>query len=151
MSRADGAIYANARAASITLSGSRAHGVNVEQRVAPGDVCRFTVRAETYVVGGGTLRTPGILARSGVRHPMLGKRLFLHPVSACVAEFARAMDPWSGIMQSAYSDAYHERTTSYGSKIEAAPVHPGLPRWRTHGRRATSTQPFSPVFVVPQR
>ncbi len=121
-----GAIYANARAARITLSGSRAHGVTVEQTVAPGDVRRFTVVADTYVVAGGTLRTPGILARSGVRHPLLGKRLFLHPVSACFPEFADNVDPWLGAMQSAYSDAFNYRTGNYGSKIETAPVHPGL-------------------------
>ncbi len=123
---AGGEIYANARVARIALSGSRAHNVTVEQTVAPGDVRTFTLVAETYVVSGGTLRTPGILARSGVRHPALGKRLFLHPVSACVSEFDRHIDPWSGPMQSAYSDAFNYRTGNYGSKIEAAPVHPGL-------------------------
>ncbi len=126
VTRAHGAIYANARAARIVLSGSRAHGARVEQTVAPGDVRRFTVIADTYVVAGGTLRTPGILARSGVRHPVLGKRLFLHPVSACFPEFSHAIDPWLGAMQSAYSDAYNYRTGNYGSKIETAPVHPGL-------------------------
>ena len=124
--QAGGSIYANARAARIALSGSRAHSVTVEQTVAPGDVRTFTIVAETYVVSGGTLRTPGILARSGVRHPMLGKRLFLHPVSACVPEFEHHIDPWVGPMQSAYSDAFNYRTGNYGAKIEAAPVHPGL-------------------------
>ncbi len=124
--QAGGSIYANARAARIALSGSRAHNVTVEQTVAPGDVRTFTIVAETYVVSGGTLRTPGILARSGVRHPMLGKRLFLHPVSACVPEFEHHIDPWVGPMQSAYSDAFNYRTGNYGAKIEAAPVHPGL-------------------------
>ncbi len=123
---AGGSIYANARAAHIALSGSRAHGVAVEQTAAPGDVRRFTVVAHTYVVAGGTLRTPGILARSGVRHPALGKRLFLHPVAACFPEFPHAIEPWTGPMQSAYCDAFNDRTGNYGVKIETAPVHPGL-------------------------
>lgn len=123
---AGGTIYANARAARIALSGSRAHNVTVEQTVAPGDVRTFTIVADTYVVSGGTLRTPGMLARSGVRHPMLGKRLFLHPVSACFTQFDHHIDPWAGPMQSAYSDAFNYRTGNYGSKIETAPIHPGL-------------------------
>lgn len=126
VARSGGAIYARARAARIELAGSRARSVTVEQSVEPGDVRRFTIDAETFVVAGGTLRTPGILARSGVRHAHLGKRLFLHPVSACFPEFAHAIEPWSGPMQSAYSDAYNYRGDNYGPKIESAPVHPGL-------------------------
>ena len=124
--KAGGSIYANARAARIALSGSRAHSVTARQTVAPGDVRTFTIVADTYIVSGGTLRTPGILARSGVRHPALGKRLFLHPVSACFPTFDRHIDPWVGPMQSAYSDAFNYRTGNYGSKIETAPIHPGL-------------------------
>ena len=124
--KAGGSIYANARAARIALSGSRAHNVTARQTVAPGDVRTFTIVADTYVVSGGTLRTPGILARSGVRHSALGKRLFLHPVSACFPEFDHHIDPWVGPMQSAYSDAFNYRTGNYGSKIETAPIHPGL-------------------------
>jgi len=126
VARSGGAIYCNARALRIELAGAYARNVTVEQTVAPGDVRRFSIAADTFVVAGGTLRTPGILARSGVRHPHLGKRLFLHPVAACFAEFADAIEPWSGPMQSAYSDAYRVRGGNYGAKIETAPVHPGL-------------------------
>ncbi len=125
VARNGGAIYANARAARIELAGARARKVEVEQTMM-GVVRGFSVLAETFVVAGGALRTPGLLARSGVRHPQLGKRLFVHPVAACFAQFAHAIEPWSGPMQSAYSDAYAYRDGNYGSKIEVAPVHPGL-------------------------
>ncbi len=121
----EGAIYAGAKAERIVIEGKRARRVAVTQTVAEGDVRRFEVVADTFVVAGGSLRTPGILARSGVRHPQLG-RLFLHPVSAVAAEYPHTIDGWQGPMQSAYSDAYNYRSGNYGPKIEAAPMHPGI-------------------------
>ncbi len=122
-----GAIYANAKALKIDLEGSRAKGVQVEQTNADGtELRRFEVVADLVVVAGGTLRTPGILARSGIRHHNLGRRLFLHPVSALFPEFPHEIRAWEGPMQSAYSDAYNYRTGNYGPKIEVAPTHGGI-------------------------
>ena len=122
-----GAIYANAKALKIDLQGSRARGVQVEQTNADGtEVRRFEVVADLVVVSGGSLRTPGILARSGIRHHNLGRRLFLHPVSALFPEFPHEIRAWEGPMQSAYSDAYNYRTGNYGPKIEVAPTHGGI-------------------------
>jgi choline dehydrogenase-like flavoprotein len=121
-----GAIYARARAVAIDLGATRARGVRVEQSLASGDVRRFEVSADLIVVSGGTLRTPGILARSGVAHPLLGRRLFLHPVAGAFCEYEDRVDAFAGPMQSAYSDAYNYTTGNYGVKIETAPAHPGL-------------------------
>jgi choline dehydrogenase-like flavoprotein len=121
-----GAVYAGARAERILLSGSRARGVRVRQTVAPGDVRAFDVAADVIVVAAGTLRTPGLLASSGIRHPLLGKRLFLHPVAGLFPEYGHPIEAWHGPMQSAYSDAYNYRSGNYGPKIEVAPTHPGL-------------------------
>jgi choline dehydrogenase-like flavoprotein len=124
--RGGGAIYADAHVERIELAGARAKSVRVRQTVAPGDVRSFDVAADLIVVAAGTLRTPGLLARSGVRHPQLGQRLFLHPVAALFPEYAHAIEAWCGPMQSAYSDAYNYRVGNYGAKLEAAPTHPGL-------------------------
>ncbi len=121
-----GAIYARARAATIEIAGSRAKSVRVEQSGADGTVRRFDVAAGLVVVAGGTLRTPGILARSGVRHPLLGKRLFLHPVSGVFCDYEEPIAAYRGPMQSAYSDAFNYLDGNYGVKVEAAPAHPGL-------------------------
>jgi choline dehydrogenase-like flavoprotein len=93
----------------------------------------LTVDAPIVVVAAGTLRTPGILARSGVVSPHLGKHLHVHPVSALSAEFAEPIDPWLGVMQSALCDRYADMDPStssgqagFGTVIEAAPTHPGL-------------------------
>jgi len=125
VARNGGALYANARAVRIETNGRRATAVLAQQRVGD-DARSLRVHADVVVVAAGSLRTPGILARSGIAHPLLGKRLFLHPVAACVAEFERRIEPWIGPMQTAFSDAYNYRSGNYGAKIEVAPVHPGL-------------------------
>jgi choline dehydrogenase-like flavoprotein len=121
-----GTIYANTVALRIETNGKRARAVVARQTIAPDDVRSFKVEADAVVVAAGALRTPGILARSGISHPLLGKRLFLHPVAASVAEFDRPIEPWIGPMQSAHSDAFNYRSGNYGAKIEVAPAHPGL-------------------------
>jgi choline dehydrogenase-like flavoprotein len=121
-----GAIYADAAVRLIRTGGTRATAVVARQSVAPNEVRTFEVEADVVAVCAGALRTPGILARSGVVHPLLGKRLFLHPVAAAIAEFDQLIDPWLGPMQTAHSDAFNYRAANYGAKIEVAPAHPGM-------------------------
>ncbi len=122
---AGGAIYANATALRIILSGDRATGIAVRQKPDSDEIRDLEVTADLVVVCAGSLRTPGLLARSGVNHPLLGRRLFLHPVAASIAEFDERIEPWSGPMQTAHSDAFNYRRGNYGAKVEVAPTHPG--------------------------
>src|SRR5665213_396191 len=75
--------------------------------------------APLVIVAAGALRTPGILARSGISSPHLGRHLHLHPTSALSAHFDEPVEPWHGAMQSALCDRFE-------AVIEAAPAHPGL-------------------------
>ena len=139
-----GSIYANARAERILLSGARARGVEVRQTVAPGDERQFVVEADVVVCAGGSLRTPGILARSGIAHPLLGKRLFVHPVFGIAATFERPIEAWHGPIQSAYSDAFDALAGNYGVKLEVAPVHPAFGAmvfpWQSAGQHARAVE-----------
>ena len=38
------------------------------------------MRARAVVVSGGAIHTPAILLRSGLKHPLIGRHLHLHPV-----------------------------------------------------------------------
>ncbi len=76
---AGGAVYARARAERILIEGGRARGVAVTQTGPDGVPRRFTVRANLVVSAAGTLRTPGLLARSGIAAPLLGRRLVPAP------------------------------------------------------------------------
>ncbi|MBV8579877.1 MAG: GMC family oxidoreductase, partial [Candidatus Eremiobacteraeota bacterium] len=106
--------------------------VLIENGAATGVVARVSdgrelvVDAPLVVVAAGTLRTPGILARSGVRSPHLGRHLHLHPTSAIAAEFAEPIESWHGAMQSAICDRFSDLRAGFGAAIEAAPAHPGL-------------------------
>lgn len=85
-----------------------------------------TIDASLVFVAAGTLRTPGILARSGVESPHLGRHLHLHPTSALAAEFAEPVEAWHGAMQTALCDRFADLGDGFGVTIEAAPAHPGL-------------------------
>ena len=63
----------------------RVHGVNVYFMVE-GEPRRRTIAARRVIVAAGALRTPGILAASGVRNAHLGKHLRLHPTVAVLAD-----------------------------------------------------------------
>ena len=101
-----------------------------------------TVDAPLVVVAAGALRTPAILARSGVQSRHLGQHLHLHPTSAVSAQFDEPIEAWHGTMQSVLCHRFSPSTSSgqapenegpstssgqfYGAVIEAAPAHPGL-------------------------
>ncbi|MFP6625505.1 MAG: GMC family oxidoreductase [Deltaproteobacteria bacterium] len=60
---------------------------------------RFTVRARLVVLAAGARHTPGILLRSRLRSPMLGRGLHTHPNAKVVGLFEERLDPWVGAHQ----------------------------------------------------
>src|SRR5690606_29194920 len=83
-------IYANVRVDRITRTGKRATGVEghvVEANGSRGH--RFAVRARLVVAACGSIHTPALLARSGLRSPsgQLGHNLSMHPNIKVVALF----------------------------------------------------------------
>jgi choline dehydrogenase-like flavoprotein len=59
----------------------------------------LTVRARKVIVACGSLQTPLLLARSGIRHPMLGRNLSLHPNANLIAFFDDQVTGWQGVHQ----------------------------------------------------
>lgn len=121
---AGAAVYANTRVVRVRTT-PNAHGNAVVQGVDAITTSgrEVTIDAALVVVAAGSLRTPGLLARSGVASPHLGKHLHLHPTSAISARFDTPIESWNGVMQSIASTG---SGLFYGAMIEAAPVHPGL-------------------------
>ena len=139
-------VYANARVTRVRIDGAdgrngasaarTAHGVEAvtaDPSAGSGQARALVVDAPIVVVAAGTLRTPGLLARSGVASPLLGKHLHLHPVSVISAWFPEPVEPWHGVMQSAMCDRFADLDPATGSEdgpygvvIEAAPSHPGI-------------------------
>jgi choline dehydrogenase-like flavoprotein len=65
---------------------------------------RFEVHARAVVVCCGTIHTPKLLARAGIRSYGLGKFITLHPAARVLARFRDRLDGWNGALQSCYSD-----------------------------------------------
>jgi choline dehydrogenase-like flavoprotein len=75
-------LFTNARVERLTPGPD---GVRVVARSSSGRSVR--VQARTAIVAGGTLSTPLLLKRSGLRHRWLGKNLSIHPAAAAIAMF----------------------------------------------------------------
>ncbi|PIE05336.1 MAG: hypothetical protein CSA75_05280, partial [Sorangium cellulosum] len=67
---------------------------------------RFRVQAPTVVLACGTLHTPLVMQRSGIRHTSLGNHVTVHPAVRVCAQFDDAIDGHVGAMQPVYSDHF---------------------------------------------
>ena len=129
---ADGAqIYARTPVLRVRIEAERVRGVEAENLV---------VDAPLVVVAAGSLRTPGLLARSGVLSPHLGRHLKLHPTLPIVAEFDEPIEVWHGAIQTALCARWSDIADGYGAVIEACPAHPGIlasaTPWRSRAQHA---------------
>lgn len=110
----------------VLIEGGQAVGVVGTYRGDDGRMHRVTVRAQRVVVAAGALHTPALLQRSGVRHPHLGRHLFLHPVVAVAARYPEPIAPWHGPVMSVVSNQFAHLDGGYGVKLETPPLHPGI-------------------------
>jgi choline dehydrogenase-like flavoprotein len=120
-------VVVGARVRRVLTTQGRATGV--EARVfhpATARALTLTVEAHAVVVAGGAVHTPALLRRSGVRLPALGRNLALHPASAVFGLMDEDIRPWTGTLQSQYSDQFADLDGGYGFKFETAPLHPSL-------------------------
>jgi choline dehydrogenase-like flavoprotein len=128
-------IVTGATAERVRIDGGRAGGVEARvgppgalpgRTTAPGSH-RLTVRAPLIVVAAGGIESPALLLRSGLRHPQLGRNLYLHPATALIGHFDEEIAPWSGPMQSAHSDQWATPAAGeVGFKFETTPIYPGI-------------------------
>jgi choline dehydrogenase-like flavoprotein len=95
-------------AGAVTVTGARVHDVRpgrgVRARTSGG--ARLQVDAELVVVAGGTIGTPVLLRRSGIRHPQLGRNLSLHPATGVWAEVDEDVDMTVGVPQAYAVDEF---------------------------------------------
>lgn len=111
----------------ILVREGRAAGVEAVVTGRNGGRFRLTVRTSTVVAACGSINTPALLRRSGMAHPRLGHGLRLHPATAVAGVFPERVEPWSGALQTRYSDEFADQGDGYGVKFETAPVHFALP------------------------
>jgi choline dehydrogenase-like flavoprotein len=146
---ADGAsIIAQAGADHVLLDRASARGIAATYKGR-----WIHVHAPIVVLAAGSLRTPGILARSGVTSPHVGRHLKLHPTTALFASFDERIETFKGQMQTVYSDQFGDLDDGYGAKMEVAPAHPGLSAfslpWRSREQHAAAMResPHAAAFI----
>ncbi len=117
----------------VVITGAVVDRVTTDEGRATGVIARcggasVRVDAKAVVLAAGALNTPAILLRSGIRGPAVGDYLRLHPVTAVWARFDQRVDPWTGILQTRYSDEFADLDgQGYGFRFETAPIHPLFP------------------------
>ncbi|KKL88218.1 hypothetical protein LCGC14_1926890, partial [marine sediment metagenome] len=120
--------------------------------ITPTDV-QVTLKAKHFVVAASAIGSPGLLLRSGLPDPYerLGKRTFLHPVNASVAQMPKRVDPFYGSPQSVYSDEFNRRNGvghndadhAVGYKLEVPPLHPAMFAGVVPGHGDTQAKDFA--------
>jgi long-chain-alcohol oxidase len=116
-----------AAAGARVLVGVRADRVLVERGSATGvDAGPVQVRSRAVVVACGALHTPALLRRSGLVNASVGRNLRLQPVALLAGEFDEDIRPWTGTLQSRYSEEHARLDGSYGVRYGTAPLHPGF-------------------------
>ena len=112
----------------VLIERGRATGAEAVARGRDGRRHRLTVRAQNVIVACGTIYTPAVLARSGLDNPNVGRGLRLHPGTGVVAFFPERVEPWSGTIQTRYSDQFADLDGhGYGAKFETVPIHFAMP------------------------
>ncbi len=87
--------------------GTRATRIHVERgRASAVETTAGTVHAATVVVAAGAIHTPLLLAASGIRNPMLGANLSIHPATAVWALMDEEVGMHRGVPQSYHVDEF---------------------------------------------
>lgn len=108
----------------VVLEGARAVAVRgtVLDPAGGGEAGRFEVRARrAVIVAASAVWTPVLLARSGVRHALLGERFQAHPGAAFVARFEEPVHMGFGASQ-----GYEVPMRDRGYKLEALGLPPEM-------------------------
>lgn len=114
------------RAERVLADEGRATGVEALVTRVDGSVTRLRVDAPTVVVACGAIESPGLLLRSGIGGPAVGKNLRLHPAYVVLGIYDEPIEGWSGQIQSLVSDDFRELEDGHGFLIEGTGVFPGL-------------------------
>jgi choline dehydrogenase-like flavoprotein len=85
-----------------------------------------TIQASQVIVAAGSLQSPGVLLRSGLKNKHIGKHLRLHPCSITFGFFDRDIRTFEGSIMTAVSNvAENVDNEGYGAKLEVPCLHPG--------------------------
>ncbi|USP80136.1 hypothetical protein yc1106_07410 [Curvularia clavata] len=86
---------------------------------------KVVIKAKRVIVSAGTLQSPLLLMRSGLKNPNIGRNLYLHPVTFLGAYHKQEIRPWEGgILTSVVSEFENLDGRGHGAKLEATNMVP---------------------------
>lgn len=118
-------IIVNCRAEHILIEQGRAVGVAATVSLPSGERTALTVRAKAVIAAAGALQTPTLLLRSGLTNPAIGRYLRLHPSTGVSGMLREDAEPFSGPVQTRYSEQFANLHDGYGFRFEGVTIHPG--------------------------
>ncbi len=85
------------------------------------------IGAKVVVLACGSIKTPALLLRSGIRNKNIGRNLRLHPTTTVLGHFKEKIRAWDGPPQTVVVTKFLDSDGPlHGFWIEAAPTHPGF-------------------------
>ncbi|KAJ5450806.1 uncharacterized protein N7458_007255 [Penicillium daleae] len=88
---------------------------------------KLIIKAKKVVVSSGTLQSPLLLLRSGIKNSQIGKNLHLHPVMGGGAVFDDSVRPWEGGALTTVVNEFEDLDGhGHGVKIEAVSMMPSV-------------------------
>ncbi|KAJ9616746.1 hypothetical protein H2200_000465 [Cladophialophora chaetospira] len=88
---------------------------------------QLTISAKRVVIAAGTLQSPLVLLRSGLKNQHIGANLHLHPTNPIYATWPHRTNPWEGAILTAVMTDFEDLDGHHhGSKVEVICGPPGI-------------------------
>ena len=91
---------------------------------------RLIIKAKRVIISAGTLNSPLVLLRSGLKNPQIGRNLHLHPavsVTAIHSNRTTPINPWEGGILTTVVDEFENLDShGHGAKLETTVMLPSL-------------------------
>ncbi|KAH7401269.1 hypothetical protein BKA66DRAFT_564925 [Pyrenochaeta sp. MPI-SDFR-AT-0127] len=86
---------------------------------------KVLIKAKRVIVSAGTMQSPLLLLRSGLKNPQIGRNLYVHPVTVMGAIHKEEIKPWEGAILTAVVGEYENLDgKGHGAKLEATNMIP---------------------------
>ncbi|MEL6863005.1 MAG: FAD-dependent oxidoreductase [Bacteroidota bacterium] len=110
----------------IKIQAGEAQGAVATCHHPNGQQFKVNIRSKKVVLAAGSIQSPAILLRSGLKHPEIGRNLYLHPTTVVSGIYSHMVESWNGPMMSAVCDRFTRLDGNFGFKLETPPAHPGM-------------------------